>query len=164
MLAIIHQVNSIRKIHRFDQTCLVLILIHLVSGNYNINILYEGKHIAGSPFRAAIRADIDTRSIRCHGPGLDANGAYLYMSKSQSFPDNKTDFDFPLSTMNDFSSINIYFALPLFFSNCFTSEKRKQRRTKVNHTCLSYSSINYYSVDKYLDTLSYGYHSRSLIL
>ncbi|CAF3849734.1 unnamed protein product [Rotaria sp. Silwood2] len=45
-----------------------------VSGNYNINILYEGKHIPDSPFRSAVRADLDTRSIRCYGPGLDSNG------------------------------------------------------------------------------------------
>ncbi|CAF0978621.1 unnamed protein product [Adineta ricciae] len=46
-------------------------------GNYNINILYEGKHIAGSPFHAAVRPDLDTRSIRCYGPGLDTNGVFL---------------------------------------------------------------------------------------
>jgi len=48
-----------------------------VAGNYNINILYEGKHVTGSPFRAAVRADLDTRSIRCFGPGLDTNGVFL---------------------------------------------------------------------------------------
>ncbi|CAF0892142.1 unnamed protein product, partial [Didymodactylos carnosus] len=42
-----------------------------VAGNYNINILYEGKHIPGSPFRAAVRPDLDTRGILCYGPGLD---------------------------------------------------------------------------------------------
>jgi hypothetical protein len=47
-----------------------------VAGNYNINILYEGKHIPGSPFRAAVRADLDTRAIRCYGPGLDPTGVY----------------------------------------------------------------------------------------
>lgn len=45
-----------------------------MAGNYNINILYEGQHIPGSPFRAAIRADLDTRGIRCYGPGLDPLG------------------------------------------------------------------------------------------
>ncbi|CAF0875720.1 unnamed protein product [Rotaria sordida] len=48
-----------------------------VAGNYNINILYEGKHIPGSPFRAAVRADLDTRGIRCYGPGLDPKGVFL---------------------------------------------------------------------------------------
>ncbi|CAM4756036.1 unnamed protein product [Rotaria magnacalcarata] len=48
-----------------------------VSGNYNINILYEGKHIFGSPFHSAVRADLDTHSIRCYGPGLDTNGVFL---------------------------------------------------------------------------------------
>ncbi|CAF3564394.1 unnamed protein product [Adineta steineri] len=48
-----------------------------VAGNYNINILYEGKHIPGSPFRAAVRADLDTRAIRCYGPGLDPHGVFL---------------------------------------------------------------------------------------
>ncbi|CAF4485672.1 unnamed protein product [Rotaria socialis] len=47
-----------------------------VSGNYNINILYEGKHIPDSPFHSAVRADLDTHSIRCYGPGLDTNGVY----------------------------------------------------------------------------------------
>ena len=47
-----------------------------VAGNYNINILYEGQHIPGSPFRAAVRADLDTRGIRCYGPGLDPKGVY----------------------------------------------------------------------------------------
>ncbi|CAF3895693.1 unnamed protein product, partial [Adineta steineri] len=48
-----------------------------VAGNYNINILYEGKHIAGSPFHAAVRADLDTRTIRCYGPGIDTNEVFL---------------------------------------------------------------------------------------
>ncbi|CAM2708294.1 unnamed protein product [Rotaria socialis] len=48
-----------------------------VSGNYNINILYEGKHIPDSPFHSAVRADLDTHSIRCYGPGLDTNGVFL---------------------------------------------------------------------------------------
>jgi len=48
-----------------------------VAGNYNINILYEGKHIPGSPFRAAVRADLDTRGIRCYGPGLEPSGVFL---------------------------------------------------------------------------------------
>lgn len=47
-----------------------------MAGNYNINILYEGKHIPGSPFRAAVRADLDTRGIRCYGPGLEPSGVY----------------------------------------------------------------------------------------
>jgi hypothetical protein len=50
--------------------------LYTVAGNYNINILYEGNHIPGSPFRAAVRADLDTRAIRCYGPGLDPKGVY----------------------------------------------------------------------------------------
>ena len=54
-----------------------------VAGNYNINILYEGQHIPGSPFRAAVRADLDTRAIRCYGPGLDPSGVYCIAVQRQ---------------------------------------------------------------------------------
>ncbi|CAF2779085.1 unnamed protein product [Rotaria sp. Silwood2] len=33
-----------------------------------------GTYIPGSSLRSAVRADLDTRSIRCYGPGLDSNG------------------------------------------------------------------------------------------
>ena len=56
-----------------------------VAGNYNINILYEGKHITGSPFRSAVRADLDTRTIRCYGPGLDPKGVYGVPSRRIHF-------------------------------------------------------------------------------
>ncbi|CAF0961088.1 unnamed protein product [Rotaria sordida] len=45
-----------------------------VAGNYNINILYAGKHIPGSPFAAIV--DLNIQDIRCYGPGICSMGMY----------------------------------------------------------------------------------------
>ena len=60
-----------------------------MAGNYNINILYEGKHVPGSPFHAAVRADLDTRSIRCFGPGLETKGVYIDAHESMKMHDHQ---------------------------------------------------------------------------
>ena len=73
VLHITQQVVSFLSRSTFD---VLIVSFRTVSGNYNINILYEGKHITGSPFHAAVRADLDTHTIRCYGPGLEPNGVY----------------------------------------------------------------------------------------
>uniref|UniRef100_A0A8B9IT39 Uncharacterized protein n=1 Tax=Amazona collaria TaxID=241587 RepID=A0A8B9IT39_9PSIT len=40
-------------------------------GDYNINILFAGAHVPGSPFRAAVRAPFDASKVTCSGPGLE---------------------------------------------------------------------------------------------
>ena len=74
-----HTTGSINRM-RFFRHKFICCRSITVPGNYNINILYDGKHISGSPFRATIRSDVDTRSIRCYGPGLDTNGVYFSIS------------------------------------------------------------------------------------
>lgn len=56
-----------------DGTCHVSYL-PTMAGPYNINILYQGVHIPGSPFQATVESDLDINSIRCYGPGIDPQG------------------------------------------------------------------------------------------
>lgn len=56
-----------------DGTCHVSYL-PTMPGNYMINILYQGVHISGSPFQAAVKSDLDIRGIKCYGPGIDPKG------------------------------------------------------------------------------------------
>uniref|UniRef100_A0A8B9QBH9 Uncharacterized protein n=1 Tax=Apteryx owenii TaxID=8824 RepID=A0A8B9QBH9_APTOW len=41
------------------------------AGDYNINILFAGAHVPGSPFRAPVRAPFDASKVTCSGPGLE---------------------------------------------------------------------------------------------
>lgn len=60
-----------------DGTCNVSYL-PTMAGPYNINILYQGVHIPGSPFQAKVESDLDIGSIRCYGPGIDPAGNENY--------------------------------------------------------------------------------------
>ncbi|KAM9510776.1 LOW QUALITY PROTEIN: filamin-A-like [Guaruba guarouba] len=53
-----------------DGTCSVSYL-PTEPGDYNINILFAGAHVPGSPFRAPIRAPFDASKVTCSGPGLE---------------------------------------------------------------------------------------------
>ncbi|KAM3656121.1 LOW QUALITY PROTEIN: filamin-A-like [Ammospiza maritima maritima] len=53
-----------------DGTCSVSYL-PTEPGDYNINILFAGAHIPGSPFRAPIRPKFDPSKVTCEGPGLE---------------------------------------------------------------------------------------------
>ncbi|XP_058717511.1 filamin-A isoform X1 [Poecile atricapillus] len=53
-----------------DGTCSVSYL-PTEPGDYNINILFAGAHIPGSPFRAPIRPQFDPSKVTCEGPGLE---------------------------------------------------------------------------------------------
>uniref|UniRef100_UPI0012930319 filamin-A-like n=1 Tax=Lonchura striata TaxID=40157 RepID=UPI0012930319 len=53
-----------------DGTCSVSYL-PTEPGDYNINILFAGTHIPGSPFRAPIRPKFDPSKVTCEGPGLE---------------------------------------------------------------------------------------------
>ncbi|XP_053908181.1 filamin-A isoform X1 [Cuculus canorus] len=54
-----------------DGTCAVSYL-PTEPGDYNINILFAGTHVPGSPFRAAVRAPFDASKVTCSGPGLES--------------------------------------------------------------------------------------------
>lgn len=56
-----------------DGTCNVSYL-PTMPGEYMINILFQGEHIPGSPFKANIKSDLDIRGVRCYGPGIDPMG------------------------------------------------------------------------------------------
>lgn len=53
-----------------DGTCSVSYL-PTEPGDYNINILFAGAHVPGSPFRAPVRAPFDASKVTCSGPGLE---------------------------------------------------------------------------------------------
>nr|XP_032651019.1 filamin-A-like isoform X2 [Chelonoidis abingdonii] len=53
-----------------DGTCSVSYL-PTEPGEYNINILFAGAHVPGSPFRAAIQPRFDPSKVTCSGPGLE---------------------------------------------------------------------------------------------
>uniref|UniRef100_A0A8C8S3S3 Filamin A n=1 Tax=Pelusios castaneus TaxID=367368 RepID=A0A8C8S3S3_9SAUR len=53
-----------------DGTCSVSYL-PTEPGDYNINILFAGAHVPGSPFRAAVRPRFDPSKVTCSGPGLE---------------------------------------------------------------------------------------------
>ncbi|XP_025920001.1 filamin-A-like, partial [Apteryx rowi] len=53
-----------------DGTCSVSYL-PTEAGDYNINILFAGAHVPGSPFRAPVRAPFDASKVTCSGPGLE---------------------------------------------------------------------------------------------
>lgn len=59
-----------------DGTCHVSYL-PTMAGDYMINILYQGVHIPGSPFKATVKSDLDIRGIKCYGPGIDPKGIYM---------------------------------------------------------------------------------------
>ncbi|XP_039366537.1 filamin-A isoform X1 [Mauremys reevesii] len=53
-----------------DGTCSVSYL-PTEPGDYNINILFAGAHVPGSPFRAAVQPRFDPSKVTCSGPGLE---------------------------------------------------------------------------------------------
>ncbi|TFJ96769.1 Filamin-C [Platysternon megacephalum] len=53
-----------------DGTCSVSYL-PIEPGDYNINILFAGAHVPGSPFRAAVQPRFDPSKVTCSGPGLE---------------------------------------------------------------------------------------------
>uniref|UniRef100_A0A8C3HS50 Filamin A n=1 Tax=Chrysemys picta bellii TaxID=8478 RepID=A0A8C3HS50_CHRPI len=53
-----------------DSTCSVSYL-PTEPGDYNINILFAGTHVPGSPFRAAVQPRFDPSKVTCSGPGLE---------------------------------------------------------------------------------------------
>ncbi|NXN99627.1 FLNA protein, partial [Rhinopomastus cyanomelas] len=53
-----------------DGTCSVSYLPS-EPGDYNINILFAGSHVPGSPFRATINPPCDPSQVTCSGPGLE---------------------------------------------------------------------------------------------
>ncbi|XP_033927771.1 LOW QUALITY PROTEIN: filamin-A [Melopsittacus undulatus] len=53
-----------------DGTCSVSYL-PTEPGDYNINILFAGAHVPGSPFRAAVPPPFDASKVTCSGPGLE---------------------------------------------------------------------------------------------
>ncbi|XP_071657326.1 filamin-A isoform X2 [Patagioenas fasciata] len=57
-----------------DGTCAVTYL-PTEPGDYNINILFAGAHVPGSPFRAPVRAAFDASKVTCSGPGLEGGTA-----------------------------------------------------------------------------------------
>uniref|UniRef100_A0A8C3CYC5 Filamin A n=1 Tax=Cairina moschata TaxID=8855 RepID=A0A8C3CYC5_CAIMO len=57
-----------------DGTCSVSYL-PAEPGDYNINILFAGSHIPGSPFRAPVRPHFDPSKVTCSGPGLEGGTA-----------------------------------------------------------------------------------------
>lgn len=59
-----------------DGTCNVSYL-PTMPGEYMINIMFQGEHIPGSPFKATVKSDLDIRGVRCYGPGIDPIGTHL---------------------------------------------------------------------------------------
>ena len=62
-----------------DGTCNVSYL-PTMAGNYLINILYQGVHIPGSPFKAVVDSNLDIKGIKCYGPGIDPKGTLQIIS------------------------------------------------------------------------------------
>ena len=42
----------------------------MTTGDYDVNILFDGVHIPGSPFKVTASEPIDISKVKCKGPGV----------------------------------------------------------------------------------------------